>query len=94
MRGRWRVAQMDRMAVLVGRAAARQLPITQKIAFDRQQQQLLATFEKLGEMGQADLAMETEIALPSPEKTRLTIVKTPCWTGREACWKSRKSTWE
>ncbi|MEK3936267.1 class D sortase [Sporosarcina sp. FSL W7-1349] len=43
-------------------------PLLKKIAFDRQQQQLLATFEKLGEMGQADLAMETEIALPSPEK--------------------------
>lgn len=43
-------------------------PLLKKIAFDRQQQQLLATFEKLGEMGQADLAMETEIELPSLKK--------------------------
>ncbi|WP_052483884.1 class D sortase [Bacillus sp. OxB-1] len=44
-------------------------PLLKKIAFDRQQQQLLATFEQLGEMGQADMAVEMDPALPSQEPT-------------------------
>lgn len=38
-----------------------------KIAYDRQQQQLLATFEKLGDMEQSDVAIEPVLEMPAPQ---------------------------